>query len=180
MPSISGRRPPDEPSPQVVDDLLDNNRRYASTYVNYGLSARPSLGIAVVVCMDARIDVHAALGLHQGDAHVIRNAGGIVGDDVLRSLLISQRLLGTRAVMLVHHTGCGMLDFDDDELADAVERDTGARPPFALGAFDDLDEDVRRAIRAVVECPYLPHRDAVRGFVYDVATGRLREVVSVT
>lgn len=176
MPHISGRTSAQQPSQQVIDDLVENNRRYAAAFVNYGLTARPTLGVAVVVCMDARIDVHAALGLHQGDAHVIRNAGGIASDDVLRSLLISQRLLGTRAVMLVHHTGCGMLDFDDAELADAVERDTGARPPFALGAFRDLDEDVRRGIRAVAECPFLPHRDAVRGFVYDVATGRLREV----
>jgi carbonic anhydrase len=160
----------------VVDDLLQHNRGYAAGYVNHGLSARPTLAIAVVVCMDARIDVHAMLGLAQGDAHVIRNAGGVITDDVLRSLLISQRLLGTREVMLVHHTGCGLLDFTDDELADAVERDTGVRPPFALGAIRDLDEDVRLSIRAVADCPYLPHRDVVRGFVYDVATGKLRDV----
>jgi carbonic anhydrase len=162
--------------PGVIDDLLANNRRYAATYVNYGLSARPTLSVAVVACMDARIDVHAALGLQQGEAHVIRNAGGIVTDDVLRSLLISQRLLGTRTVMLIHHTGCGLQQFTESELAGAVERDTGARPPFALGAFQDLDEDVLRSIRAVVDCPFLPHRDTVRGFVDDVATGRLREV----
>jgi carbonic anhydrase len=160
----------------VVDDLLQHNRRYAAGYVNYGLTARPTLAIAVVVCMDARIDVHAMLGLAQGDAHVIRNAGGVITDDVLRSLLISQRLLGTRDVMLVHHTGCGLLDFTDDELADAVERDTGVRPPFALGAISDLDEDMRLSIRTVADCPYLPHREVVRGFVYEVATGKLREV----
>jgi len=160
----------------VVDDLLQHNRRYAAGYVNYGLTARPTLAIAVVVCMDARIDVHAMLGLTQGDAHVIRNAGGVITDDVLRSLLISQRLLGTRDVMLVHHTGCGLLDFTDDELADAVERDTGVRPPFALGAIRDLDEDMRLSIRTVAECAYLPHRKVVRGFVYEVATGKLREV----
>jgi carbonic anhydrase len=162
--------------PSVIDELLQNNRRYATTYVSHGLSARPSKAVAVVVCMDARIDVHGALGLRQGDAHVIRNAGGIVSDDVLRSLLISQRLLGTRAVMLVHHTGCGMLDFRDEDLAAAVERDTGARPPFALGAFADLDADVRRSVAAVAACPFLLHRDEVRGFVYDVATAELREV----
>jgi len=160
----------------VIDDLLQNNTGYAATYVDHGLDARPSLHVAVVVCMDARIDVHAALGLRQGDAHVIRNAGGLVTDDVLRSLLISQRMLGTRAVMLVHHTGCGLLGVDDQAVADAVEGDTGVRPPFALGGFTDLDEDVRRSIRAVAECAYLPHRDAVRGFVYEVPTGRLREV----
>ncbi len=160
----------------VVDDLLRNNRGYAESYASQGLSARPTLGVAVVVCMDARIDVHAALGLRQGDAHVIRNAGGIVTDDVLRSLLISQRLLGTREVMLIHHTGCGMLDFTDEELAAAVERDTGVRPPFALGAFRDLDEDVRHSIAVISGCEYLPHREVVRGFVYDVVTGRLREV----
>ena len=160
----------------MLDDLLQNNRRYAATYVNYGLDARPVLGVAVVACMDARIDVHACLGLRLGDAHVIRNAGGIVTDDVLRSLLISQRLLGTRAVMLIHHTGCGLLDFEDDELAAAVEAETGVRPPFALGAIADLDEDMRRSVRRVIECPFLPHRDEVRGFVFDVATGRLRDV----
>jgi carbonic anhydrase len=160
----------------VVDDLLQNNREYAARYVSHGLTARPSLRVAVVVCMDARIDVHASLGLKQGDAHVLRNAGGVVSDDVLRSLLISQRLLGTQEVMLVHHTGCGMLELDDEELAAAVERDTGSRPPFALGGFRDLDEDVRRSVRAVAECSNLPHREVVRGFVYDVDTGRLREV----
>jgi carbonic anhydrase len=162
--------------PDAIDDLLAHNRRYTAAYVDHGLSARPTLRVAVVACMDARIDAHAALGLRQGDAHVIRNAGGIVTDDVLRSLLVSQRLLGTREVMLIHHTGCGLLGLDDEELAAAIERDTGARPPFPLGAFNDLDEDVRRSIRAVAECPFLPHRDVVRGFVDDVATGRLREV----
>jgi carbonic anhydrase len=160
----------------VIDDLLQNNGRYAATYADHGLSARPTLRVAVVVCMDARIDVHAALGLHQGDAHVIRNAGGVVTDDVLRSLLISQRLLGTREVMFIHHTGCGLLDFSDDELAGAVERDTGVRPPFRLGAIRDLDEDVRLCIRTVAGCAFLPHREVVRGFVYEVGSGRLREV----
>ena len=161
---------------RATDDLLQNNRRYTVTHVNPEMSPRPSLGVAVVVCMDVRVDVTAALGLQPGAAHVLRNAGGIVTDDVLRSLLISQRLLGTREVMLIHHTRCGMLDFSDEELADAVERDSGVRPPFALGAFRDLDEDVRRGIRAVTEAAFLPHRDGVRGFVYDVATARLREV----
>jgi carbonic anhydrase len=160
----------------VVDDLLQNNRHYVSTFAGGGLDARPSRGVAAVVCMDARIDVHAVLGLRPGDAHVIRNAGGVVTDDVLRSLLISQRLLGTREVMLIHHTGCGMLGLRDEELADAVERDSGERPPLPLGGFADVDEDVRRGVAAVAGCAFLPHRDAVRGFVYDVATGALREV----
>jgi len=161
----------------VVDDLLRNNRRYAATHVDRGITARPTLHVAVVVCMDARIDVHASLGLQQGDAHVIRNAGGVVSDDVLRSLLVSQRLLGTREVMLIHHTGCGLIDLDDAEFAASVERDTGVRPPFALGSFHDLDEDVRRSISAVTGCAYMPHREVVRGFVFDVHTGQLREVV---
>lgn len=136
----------------------------------------PAMRLAVVACMDARLDVHRVLGLSDGDAHVIRNAGGVVTDDVIRSLVISQRLLGTEEVALVHHTGCGMLTFDDDELAEHIRRDTGVRPPFALEAFTDLDENVRRSIRRIVASPFLPHRDRVRGYVCDIGTGRLREV----
>jgi carbonic anhydrase len=160
----------------VTDELLDNNRRYAAGFVNYGAPTEPSRQLCVVTCMDSRIDVFAVLGLHIGEAHVLRNAGGIVTDDVLRSLLISQRMLGTREVMLIHHAGCGLLTFRDDELADAVERDTGARPPMPLGGITDLDASVRRSVAAVRDCAYLPHRDAVRGFVYELATGALREV----
>ena len=160
----------------ATDDLLQNNHRHASTHVNGEMSQRPSRGVAVVACMDARVDVMGALGLQLGEAHILRNAGGVVTDDVLRSLLLSQRLLGTREVMLIHHTRCGMLDVSDDELADAVEEETGVRPPFALGGFRDVDEHVRCSIRAVTGAAFLPHRDAVRGFVYDVATARLREV----
>jgi carbonic anhydrase len=137
----------------------------------------PSRRLAVVTCMDARIDVNAMLGLHLGEAHILRNAGGIVTEDMLRSLLLSQRLLGTREVMVIHHTGCGLLTFTDDELADAVERDTGFRPPLPLGAFTDLDASVRRDIAAVRRCAYLPHRGTVDGYVYDLDTATLREVV---
>jgi carbonic anhydrase len=126
--------------------------------------------------MDGRIDLPAILGLHTGDAHVIRNAGGVATDDVIRSLVVSQRLLGTREVMLVHHTGCGMLTFRDDDLKAQIELETGVRPPFALEAFSDLDADVRQSVNRIRLSPYLPYRDDVRGFVFDLRTGRLREV----
>jgi carbonic anhydrase len=127
--------------------------------------------------MDSRIDVFSVLGLQLGEAHILRNAGGIVTDDVLRSLLISQCLLGTREVTLIHHTGCGLLNLRDAELADAVEKATGTRPPFPLGGITDLDASVRRSVAAVRDCGYLPHRDAVRGFVYELDSWSLREVV---
>jgi carbonic anhydrase len=136
----------------------------------------PAKGLAVVACMDARLDVDAVLGLQVGDAHVIRNAGGVVSDDVLRSLVISQRLLGTKEIILVHHTDCGMLTFRDDEVKDQIHADTGIRPPFALEAFGDLDEDVRQSIARIKASPFVPHKDSVRGFVYDMVRGRLREV----
>ena len=126
--------------------------------------------------MDARLDVYQSLGLDPGDAHVIRNAGGVVTDDAVRSLVISQRLLGTREIMLVHHTDCGMQTFSDDELKDAVEADTGRRPPFSFEPFDDLEQDVRDSIARLRASPFLPHRDCIRGFIYDCATGRLNEV----
>jgi carbonic anhydrase len=160
----------------AVDDLLQNNRRHADAFVDEGIPPRPSRQLAVVACMDARIDAYTVLGLRLGEAHVIRNAGGIVTEDVLRSLIVSQHVLGTREVMVIHHTACGMRGTVDDELQSAVERETGSRPPFGFGGFADLDESVRADIRALRDCPYLPHRDAVRGFVYDVATGALREV----
>ena len=160
----------------ATDDLLQNNHRYASTHVNTEMSPRPSRGVAVVACMDVRLDVIGALGLQPGEAHILRNAGGVVTDDVLRSLLVSQRLLGTREVMLIHHTRCGMLDVFDDELADAVEQDTGVRPPFALGGFRDLDEDVRRSIRAVTPAARSSRPAKTRSIPASVATARLREV----
>jgi carbonic anhydrase len=161
----------------VTDQLLENNRRYAASFVNRDNPTAPTRRLTVVTCMDSRIDVFAVLGLRIGEAHVLRNAGGIVTDDVLRSLLISQRLLGTREVMLIHHSSCGLLTFRDDELADAVQHDTGMRPPMPLGGITSLDESVRRSLAAVRYCHYLPHRDAVRGFVYELTTGALREVI---
>jgi carbonic anhydrase len=159
-----------------ADELMRNNRAYAARFAKGHLSHRPVRPVAVVTCMDARLDVHRALGLEEGDAHVIRNAGGVVTEDVIRSLLISQRLLGTREVVVIHHTSCGMLTFSDDGLKRQIEADTGLRPPFALEAFPDLDADVRQSIARIEASPFVPHRDRVRGFVYDVATGALREV----
>jgi carbonic anhydrase len=159
-----------------TDQLLLNNRAYAGQFAKGYLSHRPARPVAVVTCMDARIDVHRALGLEEGDLHVIRNAGGVVTDDVIRSLLISQRLLGTREVMVVHHTDCGMLRFTDDGLKRQIQAETGIRPPFALEAFPDLEEDVRQSMARIKASPFVPHRDNVRGFVYDVARGSLQEV----
>jgi len=138
--------------------------------------AEPTRRLCVVTCMDARIDPLAMLDLRVGEAHVLRNAGGLVSDDVLRSILVSQRLLGTREVTVVQHTGCGMLGLRDDEVAAAVERNSGVRPPLPLGGFSDLDESVRSSVAAVRDCAWLLHREAVRGFVYDLDAGALREV----
>jgi carbonic anhydrase len=136
----------------------------------------PGKGVAVVACMDARLNVYGMLGIEEGDAHVIRNAGGVVTDDEIRSLVISQRLLGTREIVLIHHTDCGMLTFTDDVVKDQIQADTGIRPDFALESFPDLDEDVRQSMARIQASPFIPHKDAVRGFVYEVETGRLREV----
>ena len=159
-----------------TDACLANNARYAESFDKGDVPLPPAGRAAVVACMDARIDTGRLLGIEEGDAHVIRNAGGVVTDDVLRSLVISQRLLGTEEIILVHHTDCGMLTFRDDDVKADIEADTGLRPPFALEAFPDLEEDVRQSIRRIEACPYLPVRDKVRGFVYDVQTGRLNEV----
>ena len=159
----------------TTDELLANNRTYASQFGGT-LPLPPAKGTAVVACMDARLDVYRVLGLEEGDAHVIRNAGGVVTDDVLRSLLISQRLLGTKEIILIHHTECGMLTFTDDEVKAAVHADIGLRPHFALEAFGDLDEDVRQSIARIKASPYVPNKDSIRGFVFDVETGELREV----
>jgi carbonic anhydrase len=158
----------------AIDALVTNSAAYNASMA--GLPARPATGVAVVACMDARLDVYRVLGLADGDAHVIRNAGGVVSDDVIRSLVISQRELGTTEVMLIHHSGCGMTLFTDDEAKARIEADTGLRPPFALEAFTDVDADVRQSIARVEASPYLPHRDAVRGFVFELGSGRLREV----
>ena len=160
----------------VIDELLARNERYAQGFESSGAPGAPGLGLAVVACMDARLDTHRLLGIREGDAHVIRNAGGVITDDAIRSLTISQRLLGTRSIMLIHHTECGMMSFRDDELRDAIARDAGVRPPFAMGAFSDLDGDVRESIARLRASPFLVSGDDVRGFVYDCASGRLREV----
>ena len=159
-----------------ADQLLQNNRAYASKFAKGHLSHRPARPVAIVTCMDCRLDVHRALGLEEGEVHVIRNAGGVVTEDVIRSLLISQRLLGTREVLVIHHTNCGMLSFSDDGLKRQIEADTGLRPHFALEAFPDLEGDVRQSIRRIEASPFLPHRDQVRGFIYDVGSGALKEV----
>ena len=159
----------------ITDELLYNNERYSSGFEG-PLPLPPAKHIAIVACMDARLDVYRALGLAEGEAHVIRNAGGAVTDDVIRSLAISQRLLGTTEIVLVHHTDCGMLTFDDAGFKDAVKADTGIRPHWAAEAFVDLDDDVRQSIARIKASPFVPHRESVRGFVFDVATGRLAEV----
>jgi len=160
----------------VTDRLVDANERYAAAFSDPGMDARPVLQVAVVACMDARLNVYGLLGLHEGEAHVIRNAGGVVTDDEIRSLAISQRLLGTREIILIHHTDCGILTFKDDEFRRQIQDETGVRPAWAEEAFSDLDEDVCQNIARIKASPFIPHKDDVRGFVYEVETGRLREV----
>jgi carbonic anhydrase len=159
----------------ATDRLLANNATYAENF-NGPLPLPPALGVAVVACMDARLNVYAMLGLEEGQAHVIRNAGGVITDDEIRSLAISQRLLGTTEIILIHHTDCGMLTFTDDEFKANIESDTGIKPPWATEAFGDLDGDVRQSMRRIKASPFIPHTDQVRGFVFDVATGLLREM----
>ncbi|MEU3610483.1 carbonic anhydrase [Streptomyces sp. NPDC035033] len=161
--------------PSVTERLVQANARYAADFTDPGTDARPVLRVAVVACMDARLDLHAALGLELGDCHTIRNAGGVVTDDVIRSLTISQRALGTRAVMLVHHTGCGLESLTED-FRHELEDEVGQRPAWAVEAFRDVDQDVRQSMRRVRTSPFLPHTDDVRGFVFDVTTGLLREI----
>jgi len=159
----------------VTDELLANNERYAEAF-HGPLPLPPSAHLAVVACMDARLNVYAILGLEEGQAHVIRNAGGVVTDDEIRSLTISQRLLGTTSIILIHHTDCGMLTFTDDQFKASIQQDVGIKPEWAAEAFPDLDEDVRQSIARIKASPFIPHTDDVRGFVFDVGTGRLREV----
>ncbi|MEO6858678.1 MAG: carbonic anhydrase [Solirubrobacteraceae bacterium] len=159
-----------------TDELIANNEQYASSFDKADLPSPPARKVAVVACMDARLHVHGALGLQEGDAHVIRNAGGVVTDDAIRSLAISQRLLGTEEIVLIHHTDCGMLTFTDDQFRSAIEEDTGIRPEWAAEAFPDLEGDVRQSIARIQASPFIPKKDSVRGFVYEVETGRLREV----
>jgi carbonic anhydrase len=159
----------------VTDELLANNERYAEGFTG-PLPMPPAKGVAVVACMDARLNLYALLGLEEGQVHVIRNAGGAVTDDGIRSLAISQRLLGTREIILIHHTDCGMLTFTDDDFRAAIQADTGIRPAWSAEAFDNLDTDVRQSIARIKASPFVPHKDSVRGFVFDVATGKLNEV----
>jgi len=160
----------------VTDDLVRNNQSYAGSFKKGDLPLPPAKHVAVVACMDARLDVHKILGLQEGDAHVIRNAGGAVTDDAIRSIAISQRLLGTKEIILIHHTDCGMLTFHDDDLKRKIQDETGIRPAFALEAFGDLDEDVKQSIARIKASPFIPNKSSIRGFVYDVRTGRLNEV----
>jgi carbonic anhydrase len=160
----------------VTDELLRNNAEFASSFAKGDLPMPPGKGLAVVACMDARLNVYALLGLEEGQAHVIRNAGGVVTEDVIRSLAISQRLLGTGEIILVHHTDCGMLTFTDDQVKADIEADTGLRPHFALEAFSDLERDIRQSISRIRHSPFVPNRDSVRGFIFDVHTGKLQEV----
>jgi len=159
-----------------TDELLANNEAYAASFDKADLPLPPARRAAVLACMDARLNVYGALGLGEGEAHVIRNAGGVVTDDAIRSLAISQRLLGTEEIILIHHTDCGMLTFTDDEFKRQVERETGIKPEWAVESFSDLDGDVRQSIARIKASPFIPRKDAVRGFVYEVETGRLREV----
>ena len=160
----------------VTDQLLENNEKYAADFSG-PLPLPPSKNIAVLACMDARINVYDVLGLEEGESHVIRNAGGVVTDDEIRSLSISQRLLGTREIVLIHHTDCGMLTFTDDEFKASIQEETGLKPQWAAESFTDLETDVRQSIARIKNSPFIPHTDQVRGFVFDVATGRLNEVV---
>jgi carbonic anhydrase len=159
----------------ATDEFLARNQHYAASFTG-PLPLPPARHVAVVACMDARLDPQAVLGLAEGDAHVIRNAGGVVTEDAIRSLAISQRLLGTTEIILIHHTGCGMLTFTDDEFKASIQADVGVKPAWAAEAFTDLDEDVRQSIKRILDDPFIPVKDSVRGFVYEVETGRLREV----
>jgi carbonic anhydrase len=160
----------------TTDELLENAKSYAESFDKGDLPMPPARKIAIVACMDARLDPYGLLGLQEGDAHVIRNAGGVVTDDEIRSLAISQRLLGTEEIVLIHHTDCGMLTFTDDDFRRQIQEDTGIKPEWAVETFSDLDEDVRQSIARIKASPFVPKKDSVRGFVYEVETGDLREV----
>jgi carbonic anhydrase len=161
----------------VTDELLQNNEAYSAAFDKGDLPMPPGRKVAVLACMDARVSPFSILGLQEGDAHVVRNAGGVVTEDAIRSLAISQRLLGTEEIILIHHTDCGMLTFSDDEFKRSIQDDVGIKPGWAAEAFSDLDEDVRQSIARIKSSPFLPHRENIRGFVYDVTSGKLREVV---
>jgi carbonic anhydrase len=160
----------------VTDELIRNNENYARSFKKGDLAMPPSRRVAVLACMDARLDTHKILGLEEGEAHVIRNAGGVATDDAIRSLVISQRLLGTQEIILIHHTDCGMLTFKDDDVKGKIETEVGIRPAFALEAFASPEGDVKQSIARIQASPFIPNKSSVRGFVYDVKTGRLNEV----
>jgi carbonic anhydrase len=160
----------------TTDELLRNAQAYADSFNKGDLPLPPAKKVAVLACMDARLNPYGILGLQEGDAHVIRNAGGVVTDDEIRSLAISQRLLGTEEIILIHHTDCGMLTFSDDEFRRAIQDDTGIKPTWSAEAFGDLEEDVRQSVARIKASPFIPNKDSVRGFVYDVQTGKLNEV----
>ena len=160
----------------TTDELVRNAERYADGFDKGDLPLPPALKVAVVACMDARVMPSYILGINEGDAHVIRNAGGVITEDEIRSLAISQRLLGTEEIILIHHTDCGMLTFTDDDFREQIEQDTGVKPQWAPESFKDLEQDVRQSIARIKSSPFIPHTDSVRGFVYEVETGRLREV----
>ncbi|MDP7733403.1 beta-class carbonic anhydrase [Mycobacterium paragordonae] len=159
----------------VTDDYLANNANYASNFQG-PLPLPPSKHVAVLACMDARLDVYRALGINEGESHVIRNAGGVATDDAIRSLAISQRLLGTKEIILIHHTDCGMLTFNDDEFKRSIQEETGVKPPWAAEAFPDIAEDVRQSLRRIEKSPFVTKHESLRGFIFDVATGKLEEV----
>jgi carbonic anhydrase len=161
----------------VTDEVLENSGAYAASFDKGALPMPPARRLAVLACMDARLNVYGILGLAEGDAHILRNAGGVVTDDAIRSLLLSQRLLGTREIILIHHTDCGMATFTDDALKDQIQAEVGIRPSFALEAFPDAEENVRQSIARIQASPFIPHKDKVRGFVYDVQKGTLDEVM---
>ena len=160
----------------VIDELVENAGAYEASFDKGELALPPSRRVAIVACMDARLNPYGLLGLQEGEAHVIRNAGGVITDDEIRSLAISQRLLGTEEIMLIHHTDCGMLTFTDDDLRRQIQEDTGVKPEWAAEAFDDLEEDVRQSVARIKVSPFIPRKEKIRGFVYEVETGRLREV----
>jgi carbonic anhydrase len=160
----------------LTEELLQNNAAYAESFEKGDLPLPPARAVAVVACMDARLDVHKILGLEEGDAHVIRNAEGVITGDEIRSLTISQRLLGTTEIILIHHTDCGMLTFSDDELKAQIHEEVGMKPHFSMESFSDLEEDVRQSVARIQASPFIPHKESERGFVYEVESGRLREV----
>jgi carbonic anhydrase len=160
----------------ATDKLLENAEAYAAQFDKGDLPLPPAKKLAVVACMDARLNPYGILGLEEGDAHVIRNAGGVVTEDTIRSLAISQRLLATEEIVLIHHTGCGMLTFSDEDFKRSIQDETGVKPSWSAETFGDLDEDVRQSVARIKANPFLPRKDSVRGFVYEVETGRLREV----